>query len=214
MIMQLAVLSNESLKQEFLATGVQEGVEINWISTEAEFLQLKNADAFFDLLFHPDNERIEILKSLAHKPVFINDVLNNKPANGAFIRLNGWSTFLQRNILEASCPNESVKNKAATIMNALNRNIEWTPDIPGFISARVLSMIINEAYFTLGEEVSSKKDIDIAMKLGTNYPIGPFEWSEKIGLINIYSLLVELSKSNKRFTPSPLLKKEALQECL
>src|SRR6185295_9955290 len=117
----------------------------------------------------------------------------------------------QRDILEASCSNESVKNKAATIINALNRKIEWTPDIPGFISARVLSMIINEAYFTLGEEVSSKKEIDIAMKLGTNYPYGPFEWSEKIGLINIYSLLAELSKTSKRYEPAPLLIKEALQ---
>ena len=49
------------------------------------------------------------------------------------------------------------------------------PDIPGFISARVVSMIINEAYFALEEEVSSKEEIDTAMKLGTNYPYGPFD---------------------------------------
>jgi 3-hydroxybutyryl-CoA dehydrogenase len=96
-------------------------------------------------------------------------------------------------------------------MNVLNRKIEWTPDIPGFISARVLSMIINEAYFSLREEISSKKDIDIAMKLGTNYPYGPFEWSKKIGLIHIYSLLAQLSKTSSRYEPAPLLIKEALQ---
>ena len=48
------------------------------------------------------------------------------------------------------------------------------------------------------------------MKLGTNYPYGPFEWSKKIGLKKIYDLLTLLAKTNARYEPSPLLKKEAL----
>jgi 3-hydroxybutyryl-CoA dehydrogenase len=72
-------------------------------------------------------------------------------------------------------------------------------------------MIINEAYFTVGEEVSSKREIDIAMKLGTNYPLGPFEWADKIGLSNIYKLLLKLSSIGTRYTIAPLLEKEALQ---
>ena len=43
-------------------------------------------------------------------------------------------------------------------------------------------MIINEAYFTWEAGTSTKEEIDIAMKLGTGYPYGPFEWGEKIGL--------------------------------
>jgi 3-hydroxybutyryl-CoA dehydrogenase len=49
------------------------------------------------------------------------------------------------------------------------------------------------------------------MKRGTNYPYGPFEWSRLIGLKNIYELLVTLSGENKRYTPAPLLEKEALR---
>ncbi len=45
-----------------------------------------------------------------------------------------------------------------------------------------MAMIINEAWHALAEEVSTKNEIDTAMKLGTNYPYGPFEWAEKIGL--------------------------------
>ena len=70
-------------------------------------------------------------------------------------------------------------------------------------------MIINEAYFALEEEVSTKDEIDIAMKLGTNYPFGPFEWAERIGVENVYELLNHLSISNKRYKPSRLLQKEA-----
>ena len=113
--------------------------------------------------------------------------------------------------MEASCNNEIEKKKAETIISKLNRKAEWTPAIPGFITSRVLAMIINEAFFALGEGVSTRTDIDIAMKMGTNYPYGPFEWSEKIGLKNIYSLLVELNKTSKRYEPAPFLKNEALK---
>jgi len=64
-------------------------------------------------------------------------------------------------------------------------------------------------YFTLAEEVSSKQETDIAMKLGTNYPYGPFEWAEKIGLKNILALLQQLGKEQQRYQPAALLEKEA-----
>ena len=77
------------------------------------------------------------------------------------------------------------------------------------MSARVLSAIINEAWFALQENVSTKNEIDTAMKLGTNYPFGPFEWCERIGVNNIYGLLNELAKSDSCYEPAALLKKEA-----
>ena len=86
--------------------------------------------------------------------------------------------------------------------------MELCDSIAGMITARVLATIINEAYYTLGAQVSTREEIDIAMKLGTGYPYGPFEWSEKIGLKRIYELLVELSKVDERYTPAPLLKAE------
>jgi len=69
----------------------------------------------------------------------------------------------------------------------------FVKDEPGFVSARIVAMIINEAYFTWEAGTSSKKEIDIAMKLGTGYPYGPFEWGEKIGLVRIAELLKRLS---------------------
>jgi 3-hydroxybutyryl-CoA dehydrogenase len=67
-------------------------------------------------------------------------------------------------------------------------------------------MIINEAFFALGENVSTKEEIDLAMKSGTNYPYGPFEWSEKIGVENILNLLKKLSEKEERYFPAPTLK--------
>ena len=73
-------------------------------------------------------------------------------------------------------------------------------------------MIINEAYFAIGEDVSSKNEIDLAMKLGTNYPYGPFEWAKKIGLHNIYYLLKTLSNNDNRYIPAKALKQEVLSD--
>ena len=206
--MKVAIITVDELKEEWMSQGVQEEAKIEWI---AEPKIVEEADCYIDLLFLPDDDRINKLKKLQPAFIIVNSVnatLKNLPGN--FIRMNGWPTFLKRAVVEASCSNEDMKTKAEIIFKAFNKSTEWVPDVPGFISARVISMIINEAYFTLDEKVSSKSEIDTAMKLGTNYPYGPFEWSEKIGLKNVYELLTTLSNIKSRYEPAALLKKEAL----
>ena len=129
--------------------------------------------------------------------------------NSSFVRINGWNTFLSSSLVEAACHDEQAKLKAEEVFALFNKRIEWLADEPGFITARVVSMIINEAFISLGEDVSTKEEINTAMKLGTAYPFGPFEWAEKIGLKNIISLLNKLSETQTRYTPSELLVEEA-----
>ncbi len=68
-------------------------------------------------------------------------------------------------------------------------------------------MIINEACYAVNENVSTAKEIDIALKLGTSYPLGPFEWNKQIGSQRIIQLLDILSVNNDRYLPAPDLKK-------
>ena len=86
----------------------------------------------------------------------------------------------------------------------MGKKTEWVPDTPGLITARIVACIINEAYFAKGENISSENDIDVAMKLGTNYPYGPFEWGERIGLENVRRLLnaLEASSSEVMYHPN------------
>jgi 3-hydroxybutyryl-CoA dehydrogenase len=208
--MKIVLLANDETKGELLSGVNTDAVTVITIKEITEFALHPEADAFFDLAFEMNPERIELLNKLTSKPVFINSVSYTISETGySFIRLNGWPTFLKRDLLEAASPDDLSKTKAEQVMAALNKKIEWVPDIAGFISARVVSMIVNEAWFALEEEVSTKKEIDTAMKLGTNYPNGPFEWGEKIGEKNIYELLTKLSKTNSRYIPAALLKKEA-----
>ena len=97
-----------------------------------------------------------------------------------FVRINGWPGFLKRPVVEASSNSKTIKEKAEKIFNDLDKKTEWVPDEPGFITARIIAMIINEAWFALEEGISTKEEIDTAMKLGTNYPYGPFEWGSKL----------------------------------
>ena len=207
--MKIAVLGNTDHKEELQKQGINDGTELLWINNISELANYKNCDACLDLLFENDATRIQQLKSLQSEIVIVNSVITTAlPEN--FARINGWATFLKRSLVEAFCKNEKLKTKTEEIFSCFNKKIDWTQDIPGFLSTRVIAMIINEAYFALEEKVSTKEEIDLAMKLGTNYPYGPFEWSEKIGLRNIYALLSELQKTNSRYEPAPLLKKEAL----
>lgn len=76
------------------------------------------------------------------------------------------------------------------------------------IVARILAMIINEASFAVGESVASVRDIDIAMRLGTNYPKGPLRWADEIGLDTVCAVLGSLQESfgEERYRPSPLIR--------
>ncbi len=208
--MQLLVLATDDLKEELSGTGINNEIEIIWAKTIDEFSRSQHADGFLDLLFDNTPQRIELLKGLSSKPVIINSVVHSlEKMQVPFIRINAWPGFLKRSLVEASSGDQSHKQKAEKIFSSLYKKIEWVPDQPGFITARVIAMIINEAYFVLEEEVSTKEEIDIAMKLGTNYPHGPFEWCNKIGIKNIFLLLHELSKMNSRYKPARLLEKEA-----
>ena len=73
-------------------------------------------------------------------------------------------------------------------------------------------MIINEAFYTVQEGTASKEDIDQGMRLGTNYPFGPFEWAQKIGIADVYETLEAIYEDTKeeRYKICPLLKKAYL----
>jgi len=73
-------------------------------------------------------------------------------------------------------------------------------------------MIINEAYYAVLEGTATREDVDLAMKLGLNYPFGPFEWSNRIGVKHVYELLEAVYEDTRdeRYKICPLLKKEYL----
>lgn len=206
--MTIAVFSDEALKEELIRKSIPDTVSIIWADS-VRSLTIIEADIYMDLLFEMDNERTEKLIQMLPKPVFVNSVPYTIAAIGKpFVRINAWPTMLQRDIVEVAVYSHSDTESLANIFKNLKWNYQLVPDICGMITPRILAMIVNEAYYALEDKVSTKEEIDTAMKLGTNYPMGPFEWSEKIGLVRIYELLKELSRTDSRYTAAPALIKE------
>lgn len=126
---------------------------------------------------------------------------------------NGLPTFVNRPLMEVSLLHKQHESELGRLCQQLKTEFEIVDDRVGLVTPRVICMIINEAYFTEQEGTASRADIDLAMKLGTNYPFGPFEWCQRIGLRNVYEVLEAVYEDthDERYKICPLLKREYLQ---
>lgn len=111
-------------------------------------------------------------------------------------------------------PKLEIAGNPETLMQQLGWIYESITPAIGMVTPRVICMIINEAYFTAEEGTASREDIDTSMKLGTNYPMGPFEWSRKIGIRHVYEVLeaVYQQTGNERYKICSLLQEEYAAE--
>jgi 3-hydroxybutyryl-CoA dehydrogenase len=207
--MRLVVVADDSQVEELLSNRGENEVDLTLINTVEESAD-KDADALIDLRFDGSRDRIALLKESFSGIVIVNSVVVTlRKMDAPFTRINAWPGFLGRPVVEASTNDESAKDSVQNIFSFLGKQVEWLPDTPGFVSARVIAMIINEAWFSLDEKISTREEIDAAMRLGTNYPHGPFEWCEKIGAKNVHALLNELAEMEQRYHPNALLTKHA-----
>jgi 3-hydroxybutyryl-CoA dehydrogenase len=195
--MQVVVIADENLKDELTNNSSVTG-EIIWIEDISQLEKFPKAGVIIDLLF--EIEHLRTVQNLSPHVVIVNCVEKKlSQINSSFIRINGWPGFLQSSIIEATTLDQNNKPFAENVFALFGKKLEWLPDEVGFVTPRVISMIINEAFIALKEGVSSKEEIDTAMKLGTNYPYGPFEWYERIGAQKVDSLLHYLQKENNSF---------------
>ena len=95
------------------------------------------------------------------------------------------------------------------LCSAIGKTAVEVNDYPGFIANRIIMPMINEAIYSLYENVASAKDIDTVMKLGMNHPMGPLTLADFIGLDVCLSILEVLYNgfSDSKYRPCPLLKK-------
>jgi len=95
---------------------------------------------------------------------------------------------------------------AAEAGKRMGKEVVVIRESPGFITSRINAMIGNEAFYMLQEGVASATDIDKALKLGLNHPMGPFELVDLVGLDTRLSILEYLHKSlGEKYRPAPLL---------
>src|SRR5580765_146079 len=95
---------------------------------------------------------------------------------------------------------------AVEVGKRMGKDVVVIKESPGFITSRITAMIGNEAFYMLQEGIASAADIDKALKLGLNHPMGPFELVDLVGLDTRLSILEYLHKSlGDKYRPAPLL---------
>jgi 3-hydroxybutyryl-CoA dehydrogenase len=95
---------------------------------------------------------------------------------------------------------------AAEVGRRTGKDVVVIKESPGFITSRINAMIGNEAFYMLQEGIASAVDIDKALKLGLNHPMGPFELVDLVGLDTRLHILEYLHKTlGEKYRPAPLL---------
>ena len=218
----LAVIGKGRLADEFVALGREKGLDV---------AQLHDATAIaptsqfvIDTENGNDDKKRAVLQrldaSLSASGIIVSSCLRfsttlmaswvKKPE-----RVVGFATFYplnDRKLIELA-PGLRTLDKSVEQTEQLFKNLGKetvrVKDTAGLTFPRILSLIINEAARSLEEGVATAEEIDIAMRLGVNYPQGPLRWADQIGLDEVLAVLEGLRREtgDDRYRPAPLLKK-------
>ncbi|MBC5994201.1 3-hydroxyacyl-CoA dehydrogenase family protein [Pontibacter cellulosilyticus] len=222
--MHIVVLSGPEMAAEFKQKFPEgrEGVSYTFLQSHSLLnQQLSPTDIVFDFLLHEQPERLSTYAP--QQVVFCNAVTmqlaelvhqSELEEPCTLIGFNGLPTLFNRPILEVSLLNRKDEESLKEICETLDTEYLLVDDRVGMVTPRMICMIINEAFYTLQEQTASVEDIDLGMKLGTNYPKGPFEWAKQIGIENVYQVLQAVYEDTKeeRYKICPLLKTKYLKD--
>ncbi len=112
-------------------------------------------------------------------------------------------------IIKGIATDTQVKNQVVELTEKIGKTPVEVEEAPGFVVNRILVPMINEAIGVLGDGVAKAEDIDQAMKLGANHPIGPLALGDLIGLDVTLAIMEVLYEefSDSKYRPHPLLRK-------
>jgi 3-hydroxybutyryl-CoA dehydrogenase len=200
---------------------VNQSLEIDF-SDGDEDEDYKDYDVIFDLNFDDDPTNASTYYSLKERPVFLSAVklslaeavyASDTKVKCRLFGINALPGFISQNKWEVSLYRKFETPELDVLMKLFGIEYITIEDRVGMVKPRIIFMIINEACYTLQEGTASIEDIDLAMKLGTNYPYGPFEWCDKIGISEVFETLSALYEDTKdeRYKICPLLKTKYLR---
>lgn len=185
--------------------------------TDFPQIDLSGYDVIFDLSIDEQASTLKYYAPLKNIPVFVGAVkiqlaaaanLYGREILCTLIGINDLPTFINRSLAEVSLLDKTDEATLQQTMQKLGWDYKLVEDRVGMVTPRIIIMIINEACYTLQEGTASMQDIDTSMKLGTNYPFGPFEWADKIGIKHVYETLKAVydDTHDERYKICPLLK--------
>ncbi|MBI4535736.1 MAG: 3-hydroxybutyryl-CoA dehydrogenase [Ignavibacteriae bacterium] len=237
---RICILGDSPLVEEFAALCLNKGytvqarlnasgaVGVRLPKGVKKILRPTKANDFALELTNIERERkkknlIELDKALPSKtPIFSSSVTFRGGEQATWIshpdRLMGLGalpTLIEGSLVEfapTQFSDVSVRDAAGRFAQSLGKESEFVQDSVGLVMPRILCMLVNEACFAMGEGVAVPRDIDTAMKLGTNYPHGPLEWAARIGPRHVAAVVsaLHIGFGEERYRVAPMLQNAAL----
>ncbi len=171
---------------------------------------LKSAGKDIDMNNKPNEDSLIVVSPVAEDATTtaLNAGLDPK-------RVIAVDTFMgfdkHRTMMSTPATVQYIKDAAETIFSADGVTVDSINDSPGFITGRILAMVVNIGCNVAEKGIAAPEDIDRAVKLGLGYPFGPLEWGDKIGAIKVLDILTFLYNfyGDPRYRPTPWLKRRA-----
>lgn len=217
--MKILVVGNKSSQDEFKSKFDSKHSVRFKTSQEVSINEISGVELIIDFETDTDSARASLYSTQPETPLMINSVFTTvaqvvhwSGLRNPVIGFNGLPGYFNRSKLEiaTSCSKKVIES----IFSRLGTKYAVVKDRVGMVTPRIICMIINEAFHTVHEGIATESDIDLAMKLGTNYPAGPFEMVQSIGINHVYQLLEALHRetTDERYQVCPLLRSRYQQQ--
>ncbi|MFQ5561270.1 MAG: 3-hydroxyacyl-CoA dehydrogenase family protein [Nitrospinota bacterium] len=209
--------ATEKLKKE------QKEVVREYSKTSADLSDLKNSDLVIEAVFEDQKTKKAVLSSISEtcspeaviasntSSISISELSETVETPSRFIGMHFMNPPVLMKLIEIvrgeKTSSETVR-KVLEITEALGKTHAVVNDSPGFVSNRLLFVLINESVKLLETGIAEKTEIDKVMKYGMNHPMGPLELADFIGLdvcLEILDYLFE-TLGDEKFKPFPVLK--------
>jgi 3-hydroxybutyryl-CoA dehydrogenase len=130
---------------------------------------------------------------------------------GSAVGFHALPPFDQAGVVELTWSHgasEANAMRADAFFRSLGKHVERVGDAPGLVLGRIVCQLVNEAAFAVTEGVGSPEDVDVAMRHGYNWPLGPLEWADTIELDHVLATLDALHEElrEERYRAAPILR--------
>lgn len=224
----ICLLGDEILVKEYSTAFQEKGIAVQELKNLASLkTSAKKITAAFELTLESNEQKRNNLKALdaalpENVPIISSAItetilsqshrLNHR---NRFIGIAAFPTLLSNSLVELAPSlhtSKEIADSVKALFDSIKKENAMVQDSVGMVMPRILCQIINEALFTVQNDVATPKEIDSAMKHGTNYPHGPIAWGEMIGFANVVAVLDSLYHSHheERYKVAPILRQMAI----